>query len=146
MKKTSRTSAVGVLNNIVEHELAGMVRYTQYSMMVFGHSRIPIIAWMREQAIESMAHARQAGEEVTALGGKVSLEIGKLVGIHHDSVDSMLGELIVHEQGGLALYHELLGLAQGQSVSLEELARQMIRAEELHVGEIQKMLRKRGDA
>ena len=145
MTKTT-TAAIGVLNQIVEHELAGVIRYTQYSLMIFGHSRIPIIDWMRAQAIESMTHAQQAGEEVTSLGGKVSLEIGKLVGVHHDSVDSILEELLSHEQAGIALYEALLGLAQGESVSLEELARQMIRAEEVHVSEIQKMLRKRGDA
>lgn len=146
MNKSSSKQAIDILNQIVGHELAGMVRYTQYSLMIFGHARIPIISWMKAQVTEAMDHARQAGEEVTSLGGKVSLEIGKLVGAHHDSVDSILGELIEHEKAGITLYQELLELVQGRSVSLEEFARQMIRAEELHVSEIQKMLRKRGDA
>ncbi len=144
--KLERDAAVEVLNQIVEHELAGMVRYTQYSLMVFGHARIPIIGWMQQQAAEAMAHAQQAGEEVTSLGGKVSLKIGALVGTHHDSVDQILGELVVHEEGGIQLYRQLLALAEGRNVPLEELARQMIQAETRHVNEIQKMLRKRGDA
>ena len=49
--------AVKTLNEIVELELAGAVRYTQYSLMVFGHGRIPIMDWMRSQATESLAHA-----------------------------------------------------------------------------------------
>lgn len=137
---------IDTLNSIVEHELAGAVRYTQYSLMVFGHARIPIIGWMRSQASESLAHAALAGEEVTSLGGKVSLEIGRLVGTHHAAVDEMMEEMIVHERAGIGLYEQLLGMVEGQSVSLEELARQQIRAEEMHVAEIQKMLRKRGDA
>jgi bacterioferritin len=141
-----RIQAIEALNRIVEHELAGAVRYTQYSMMVFGHARIPIISWMRTQASEALAHAAQAGEEVTSLGGKVSLRIGTLVGTHHDSVDEMMEEMLAHERGGIDLYEQLRELAQDQSVSLEELARQMIRNEELHVAEIDKMLRKRGDA
>jgi bacterioferritin len=141
-----RDQAVTTLNEIVELELAGAVRYTQYSLMVFGHARIPIISWMRGQAAEALMHATVIGEEVTTLGGRVSLEIGELVGTHHDSLDEMMQEMIIHEEHGIALYRRLLALTEGRHVALEELARQMIRNEELHVAEIQKMLRRRGDA
>ena len=137
---------VNALNSIVELELAGAVRFTQYSLMVFGHARIPIMHWMREQAQQSLAHAIEVGEEVTALGANVSLGIGDLVGTHHPSVDDILQEMLVQERRGIELYRRLLTLAEGRSVSLEELARQMIRSEELDVAEIEKMLRKRGDA
>ena len=135
-----------VLNQIVELELAGAVRYTQYSLMIFGHSRIPIMNWMREQALESLAHATQAGEEVTAFGGNVSLGIGELVGTHHSSIDDMLREMLVHERRAVDAYRRLLALAEGRNVSLEEYARQMIRTEELDVAEVEKMLRMPGDA
>lgn len=138
--------AVKALNEIVELELAGAVRYTQYSLMVFGHARIPIIGWMREQAAEALMHATQAGEEVTSLGAEVSLGIGELVGSHHASVDDMMEEMLVHERRGIELYRKLLAISEGRDVSLEELARQMVRNEEMHVAEIQKMLRRRGDA
>jgi bacterioferritin len=141
-----RDDAIKTLNDIVELELAGAVRFTQYSLMVFGHARIPIMGWMQSQAQQSLAHAAQAGEEVTSLGGKVSLGIGELVGVHHGSVDEMLEEMLVHERHGVELYRKLLSVAEGRSVSLEELARQMIRSEELDIAEIEKMLKKRGDA
>ena len=141
-----RGAAIDVLNQIVEHELAGMVRYTQYSLMVFGHARIPIIGWMQQQAGEAMAHARQAGEEVTNLGGRVSLGIGQLVGTHHDGVDQILEELVTHEESGIQHYRSLLELSEGADVAIEEFARSMIQAETRHVSEIKKMLRKRGDA
>src|ERR1700746_865855 len=44
--------------------------------MVFGHNRIPIVAWLRSQAVESQAHAVQAGEHITPLGGHPPLENG----------------------------------------------------------------------
>jgi len=141
-----RDETLKTLNEIVELELAGVVRFTQYSLMVFGHARIPISGWMREQAQQALTHAIQAGEEVTALGGNVSLGIGQLVGTHHPTVDDILGEMLVQERRGIELYHRLLHQVEGRSVSLEELARQMIRNEELDVAEIEKMLRKRGDA
>jgi bacterioferritin len=141
-----KEETLSALNEIVELELAGVVRFTQYSLMVFGHARIPIMHWMRAQAQESLAHAIQAGEEVTALGGDVSLSIGQLVGTHHPSVDDILGEMLDQERRGIELYRRLLARGEGRSVSLEEMARQMIRREELDVAEIEKMLRKRGDA
>jgi bacterioferritin len=137
---------IDTLNEILELELAGAVRYTQYSLMVFGHARIPITDWMRQQATEGLLHATMAGEEVTTLGGKVSLGIGELVGTHHPAVDEMMEEMLVHERRGITLYTRLLELVEGRSVSLEEYAREMIRNEELHVAEIDKMLRRRGDA
>ena len=142
----SRDEVIDLLNRIVELELAGAVRYTQYSLMIFGHARIPIMDWMREQAAESLLHASQAGEEVTTLNGRVSLGIAALAGTHHESVDDIMQELLVHERKGIDLYRQLLNLSKDRSVSLEEFARQKIRNEEMHVAEIEKMLRRRGDA
>src|ERR1700674_165692 len=143
----SRDEVIDLLNRIVELELAGAVRYTQYSLMVFGHARIPIMDWMREQAAESLLHATQAGEEVTTLNGRVSLGIAALAGTHHESGDDIMQEeLLAHESKGIELYRQLLTLTKDQSVSLEEFSRQKIRNEEMHVAEIEKMLRRRGDA
>ena len=58
-------AVIKVLNNIMEAELAGVVRYTHYSLMVFGYGRIPIVSWMRGQATESLNHASEAGELIT---------------------------------------------------------------------------------
>ena len=44
----------------------------------------------------------------------------------------------------MALYRALLDAVTGHSVMLEEYARQMIYAEELHAGEVEKMLRRQG--
>src|SRR6266481_6300749 len=142
----NKAEAVEVLNRIVELELSGAVRYTQYSLMVFGHARIPIMSWMREQAAEALLHASQAGEEVTAMGARISLDIGELAGTHHESVDDIMQELLIHERKGIELYRRLLKLSQEGSISLEEFAREKIRNEEMHVSEIEKMLRRRGDA
>ena len=144
--KDSKEDAIAILNQLVELELAGAVRYTQYSLMIFGHARIPIMHWMRQQASEALLHATEAGEEITTLGGKVSLAIGQLPGTHHAAVDDILQELLTHERAGIELYGKLLQQSSGWSVSLEEFARAKLRSEELHLAEIEKMLRRRGDA
>jgi bacterioferritin len=141
-----KDEAIAVLNGLVELELAGAVRYTQYSLMIFGHARIPIMHWMKQQASESLLHATEAGEEVTAMGGRVSLGIAELAGTFHASVDGILQELLIHERKGVDLYRRLLKLSEGWSVSLEEFARGKVRGEEMHLAEIDKMLRRRGDA
>jgi bacterioferritin len=133
------------LNRILECELAGVVRYTHYSMMIFGYSRIPIVSWFRDEATESLAHAQQAGEMVTRLGGHPSLAIGTLLETHQHDIGQILRETLHHEHHALGLYTGLLKLVEGQSVALEEYARGLIAQEEAHIDEIDKMLRKPGD-
>ncbi len=133
---------LAVLNRILELELAGTVRYMHYSFMIFGHNRIPITAWLRGQANESMAHAQLAGEHITGLGGHPSLKIGELLETHKHSIDQILAEAQEHEREGLESYRELLALVRDRSVMLEEYARDQIAAEELHLLEIGKMLRR----
>ena len=132
------------LNRILELELAGVVRNMHYSLMVFGRNRIPIVAWFRDEATESLDHAGRAGEYITSLGGHPSLKIGVLLETHQHDIDAMLNEAVEHEQRGIKLYRELLKHVEGQDIRLEEYAREMIRTEEDHLDEIAKMLRKAG--
>ncbi len=132
------------LNRILELELAGVVRYMHYSFMIFGHNRIPIVAWLRDQANESNAHAVQAGEHITAFGGHPSLKIGALLETHQHDVNEILKEAHEHEKEGLNAYYELLKLVEGKSILLEEYARDQISAEEMHLADIRKMMRKPG--
>src|SRR5438067_11835168 len=136
---------VSLLNKILEAELAGTVRYTHYSLMIFGYNRIPIVSWLRTQANESLAHAQQAGEMITALGEHPSLAIGPLLETHKHDIGDILREALENERTGLQLYKELLTIVEGQNVWLEEYARQMIYQEEQHVQDVDKMLRKPGD-
>jgi len=145
MNDIDKTKVVAVLNKILEAELAGVVRYTHYSLMVFGYNRIPIVSWLRQQATESMAHATQAGEMITALGEHPSLAIGQLLETHKHDVGDILREALDNERSGLQLYKDLLALVEGRAVWIEEYARQMIHAEEVHAAEVDKMLRKPGE-
>ena len=136
---------IGALNTILEFELAGVVRYTHYALMVYGYSRIPITSWLRDQATESLTHANQAGELITNLGGHPSLAIGPLLETHNHDIGTILRESLEHEKDSLNSYKALLSLVEGESIMLEEYARTMIYTEELHLGEVDKMLRNPGD-
>ena len=145
MAAIDEPNVVAVLNRILEDELAGVVRYTHYSFLVFGFGRIPIVSWLREQADESLLHAQQVGEWITTLGAYPSLAIGPLLDSHKHDVAVMLRESLDAEGRALNLYRQLLELVEGRHVALEEFARQMIHAEELHAAEVDKMLRKPGE-
>jgi bacterioferritin len=130
-----------VLNEILEAELSGVVRYTHYSLMITGPNRIPLVAFMKAQANESLLHAQQVGEILTGLGGHPSLRITPIEESHRHSIYDILGESMAHERAALDLYRQLLQAVDGQSVFLEEFARSQISAEEQHQLELSKMIR-----
>ena len=145
MGATDKQLAVRALNTIMELELAGVVKYTHYSLMVFGFNRIPIVSWMK-------GNAHKAGELVTLLGGHPSLKIGALLETEKHDIGDILRESLEHETAALAAYYDLLNIATFsdlmpgvQSVLLEEYAREMIVQAELHLDEVNKMLRKPGE-
>src|SRR6266446_1602777 len=138
-------AAITLLNEILETELAGVVRYTHYALMVFGYSRIPIVSWLRGEATICLDHANQAGELVTHFGEHPSLKIGALLETHKHGINDILLESLEAEKAGFALYKKLLDLVRDRSVLLEEYARKKIAEEEQHLGEVNKMLRKPGE-
>ena len=100
---------------------------------------------LREQADESLLHAQQVGEWITTLGAYPSLAIGPLLDSHTFDISSILRESLQAENLALRLYRELLARVEDRSVALEEFARQMIHIEEMHAGEVDKMLRRPGE-
>jgi bacterioferritin len=142
--KFNVASAVKLLNKIMEMELAGVVRYTHYSLMVYGYNRIPIVSWLRGEAGTSLDHAQKAGELVTLFGEHPSLAIGPLLETHNHDIGAILRESLEHERATLKVYKELLEVSEGRSVMVEEYARDMISVEEVHIGEVDKMLRNPG--
>ncbi len=130
-----------ILNKIMEYELAGVVRYTHYSLMITGPHRLPIVEFLKEQANESLLHAQQAGELLTGLDGHPSQKIAEIVETNNHSIKDILQESLAHELNALSLYKELLNEVEGSSVYLEEYARGLIGQEEQHQLELKKMLK-----
>ena len=130
-----------ILNEIMEYELAGVVRYTHYSLMITGPYRLPIVEFLKEQANESLMHAQQAGELLTGLDGHPSQKIAKIEETHKHSIKDILEESLAHEIHALNLYKNLLEIVEGESVYLEEYTRGLIGQEEAHQLELRKMLK-----
>lgn len=146
MNEQEKIKSIAILNKIMEFELAGVVRYTHYSLMIYGYNRIPIVEWMKSNAQEGLAHAYKAGEMVTLLGGHPSLKIGPLLESQSHDIEDILLESLAHEKAALEGYYELLTIAKNEhSILLEEYAKEFIVNEELHLDEVNKMLRNSGD-
>ncbi len=141
MKDLDLQETTNLLNSIMEFELAGVVRYTHYSLMVTGPNRIPIVDFFKAQASESLLHAQQVGEILTGLEGHPSLKIAPMEETHRHTVQDILTESLNHEGRALELYKRLLSVVEDASIYLEEFARSMIGQEEMHNLEIKKMLR-----
>ena len=141
MKDIDTKNVCEILNEVMECELAGVVRYTHSSMMVSGPHRIPIVGFLKEQANESLLHAQQAGEILTGLDGHPTQSIAKIKETNRHTIKDILEESLEHEMHAVDLYKDLLKLVEDRSIYLEEYARCMIGEEEQHSLELRKMLK-----
>ena len=129
------------LSEIFNLELTGVTRYTHYALMIFGANRLPLIQFYREQAKESLMHADIVGEHITGLNGHPPLNTENIKETHKHNIRDILSETLQHEKKAIEAYYELLNLVKDKSVYLEEFSRSMIGQEELHVLEVEKMLK-----
>ena len=144
MKEIDSKLVCGILNEIMEYELAGVVRYTHSAMMVSGPYRLPIVTFLKEQAAESLMHATQAGELIVGLDGHPSQRIAKIDETHRHAINDILEESLGHELHAVGLYKKLLEEVENKSIYLEEYARGMIGEEEQHSLELKRMLKDYG--
>lgn len=137
----NKSNIIKLLSKIYDLELNGIIRYTHYSLMIFGPNRLPLIDFFRAQASESLVHANLAGEHITGLDGHPPLNINNIQETHkHDIVD-ILNESLTHEQEAIDTYYELLKVVEDSSIYLEEYCRTMIAQEESDYIEMKKLLR-----
>ena len=144
LKPLDTDKACAILNEIMEYELAGVVRYTHSAMMVTGPYRIPIVDFLKEQASESLVHAQGAGELIAGLDGHPSQKIAKIEETGQHTIRDILEESLEHELHAVELYKKLLEEVEDSSIYLEEYARGMIGEEEQHSLELKRMLKDYG--
>ena len=144
LKPLNTDKACAILNEIMEYELAGVVRYTHSAMMVTGPYRIPIVDFLKEQASESLLHAQGAGELIAGLDGHPSQKIAKIEETGQHTIRDILEESLEHELHAVGLYKKLLEEVEDRSIYLEEYARDMIGEEEQHSLELKRMLKDYG--
>ena len=138
MGKTNE-KVIAKLNQALEMEISGVVRYLHYSFMIMGPNRIPIQKWFHEQAQEGYLHATTLGEKITSLGGHPSLNVSKVPETKTHATLEILKESLIFEERALELYYEVLTEVK-DDIALEEMIREFIRTETEHIDEVKKML------
>jgi bacterioferritin len=141
MSIKNKDKIIDILNEIMKYELSGVVRYTHYALMVTGRDRLSLTQFFKEQATESLLHAQQAGELVT---GWADIHLWKFLSLKNQIniiLSSFLMKVQLHEKNAVSLYKDLVNEVDGESIYLEEYGREMIKTEEIHSIEIQKMLK-----
>lgn len=141
MQAADDPRVIELLKEIVEFELAGVIRFTHYALMVTGPHRLPHVEFFKAQAAESLLHAQRAGEILTGLGGHPAMRVTQIDETNQHGVETILEESFAHESQAIEKYSQLVELCTGRSVFLEEYARSMVAAEEEHLMELRKMLR-----
>ncbi len=141
MKDLDLDKTISTLNDVLKYELAGVVKYTHFALMVTGPNRLSLDKFFKEQAEESLEHAQQAGELLTGLGGHPSQAIPEIEETNKHSIKDLLTESLSHEEKAIKLYKDLLNHSENKSLYIEEYAREMIKQEEMHGIEIKKLLR-----
>ena len=141
MKNLNLEKTIATLNEVLKYELAGVVKYTHFALMVTGPNRLSLDKFFKEQASESLEHAQAAGELLTGLGGHPSQAIPEIEESNQHSIKDLLNESLNHDEKAIELYQDLLSHSQDKSLYIEEYAREMIKQEEMHGIEIKKMLR-----
>jgi bacterioferritin len=141
MTAKEKDAIVKKLNELLEMEISGLVRYLHYSLMITGPNRIPIVKWFKEQALEGFDHAAMIGEKITALGGHPTLKVRAVPETNKHNVMDILSESLDFEKENEDLVRNLLPLTES-NVSLNEMVRKLLATEQEHIEEVEKMLKK----
>ena len=136
----NKNKVIELLSKIYDLELNGIIRYTHYSLMIFGPNRLPLIEFFRAQANESLLHANLAGEHITGLDGHPPLNIENIQETHKHDIIDILNESLTHEKEAIDIYYSLLKEVENHSIYLEEYCRTMIAQEESDFIEMKKLL------
>ena len=137
----SKEKLIKALNKDLEREMAGIVRYLHHSFIVFGPHRGPLVEMFRTQATESMTHAIQLGEKITALGGHPTVRVEQVFEPGDQTIEEMIEEDLKAERTQLELYTQQLREFSDENLPIKLMLEQVIIAEQTHVDEMEKYLR-----
>jgi bacterioferritin len=140
MIQFNREKAINFLQQILEFELAGVVRYTTYSLIAKGKDRKEIVDFLKEQAEESLFHSQKVGEVLVSINGNPQPRITPIVELESDSIKEILRASLAHEKQALGLYKKLLDALKGSNSDIEKFISNMIEEEGTHTQELAEMI------
>ncbi|MGB3640282.1 MAG: ferritin-like domain-containing protein [Rivularia sp. (in: cyanobacteria)] len=136
----NRDTAISYLQQILEFELAGVVRYTTYSLRVNNSDKNKIVDFLREQAEESLFHSQKVGSVLVSINGNPQARITPIAELESYSVKDILNASLAHEKQALGLYEKLLDSLKGSNSDIEVFISNMIEEEGHHTQELAEMI------
>ncbi|MEB3215226.1 MAG: ferritin-like domain-containing protein [Nostocales cyanobacterium 94392] len=140
MMTFNREKAINLLQQIFEFELAGVVRYTTYSLLANSTNQNDIIEFFKEQAEESLFHSQKVGEVLVSLNGNPRPYITPISELESYSIKGIMNASLAHEKQALGLYQLLLDAVKGSNSDIEKFVRNMITEESHHMQELVEMI------
>ncbi|MEO1430806.1 MAG: ferritin-like domain-containing protein [Cyanobacteria bacterium J06633_8] len=140
MMQFNRDKTINFLQQILEFELAGVVRYTTYSLIVNNSDKNEIVDFLKEQAEESLFHSQKVGEALVSINGNPQPRITPIAELENYSVKDILNASLAHEKEALGLYEKLLDTLKGSNSDIEKFVTNMIQEEGNHTQELAEMI------
>jgi bacterioferritin len=136
----NKQTVIKKLNEMMNIELNGAMKYIQYSYFVFGVRRKPIVEFLREQAEESIGHAMKVGDKIVALGGNPTVTVNEDLKARKITIEQILKESILIETKALNGYMNILKDVE-DDVVMDGFIRDFVTEESGHLEEVEKMIR-----
>lgn len=114
--------AACLLNQILEARLSGVIRYTNYSLMISGRDRLTFSNFFTEQTNHSLRQAQEVGRILMALNERPTLSSDFAPEPSRQSAQEMLLRSLNHERQLLHLHRDLLQTVQCNNAALEDFA------------------------
>lgn len=131
------------LNRALSLEYAAIKQYAQHHFLITGQERVTFGQFFAANSTEAHLHAINLGNKIVSLGGVPtvnSADVQQAV-----TIQEMLQQDLEMEREALSAYVEAWELAESQQ-SLRFWLEDIIRAEQLHVEELEKLTASRGVA
>jgi bacterioferritin (cytochrome b1) len=111
-----------------------------HCFMIYGHARIPITEWLRENATESLAHAQETGEMIMWPHKRPDLGIARLPITRDNTIGQILAESVEREEAGVQPYRDLMENGQRQVDCTRGICAALDRGELVRMREMKLML------
>ncbi|MBF2017097.1 MAG: bacterioferritin [Rivularia sp. T60_A2020_040] len=140
MMTFNREKAINLLQEIFEFELAGVVRYTTYSLIANSSNKNEIVDFFKEQAEESLFHSQKVGEVLLSVNGNPRAHIASIAELESYSLKDIMSASLAHEKQALELYQLLLDAVKDSNSDIEKFVSNMIEEESNHTQELVEMI------
>lgn len=135
----TKAELIEALNHDIADESASAIQYINHASLITGARYMAVQAELLVHATEEMQHATTLADQIAALGGKPSTEVGPVE--TSDDPEEMLRQDLAGEKSAVARYKQRIRAAmQLEEYGLARVLQDIIVMEEEHVKDLEMAL------